>query len=336
MENIKNNLDQKLRLILVVDDDRDIRTFLKIKLSKIGYNIIEAPNGHEAIEKAKKFRPDLITLDLRMPIMDGAKACHYLKEHKDLKYIPIIIVSAIKDLKSKAAAFSLGADDYITKPIDLITLVARIRSILRTKDLQDQVLKSEDKKAISDSLFDYQHLFERIEVEFGKCRKEKKPLSILYLDVDNTKLINTIYGHKTGDIVIKNVREITYDRLNQYGIILNSNTDKIFVILPKMNEDKIRIIAGEMSKEIRNKAFPMDMVDEIDIRAKEVTVSMGLVTWDKVEGVSSEKLLSITETSLKNAKEEGKNRNVQFQFYSKSKDGKHIIDKKVIKESGEK
>ena len=334
MDSNNSNLDQKPRMILVVDDDRDIRSFLKIKLSRLGYNTLEATNGHEAIEKTKKFRPDLITLDLMMPVMDGAKACHYLKEHKDLKHIPIIIVSAIKDLKSKAAAFSLGADDYITKPIDLITLVARIRSIIRTKDLQDLVLKSQDKKAISDSLFDYQHLFERIEVEFGKCRKEKKPLSVLYLDIDNTKMINTIYGPKIGDIVIKNVREITTNRLDQYGIILNSNSDKIFVILPKMNEDKIRILADEMSKEIRLNAFPMDKVEEIDIRAKEATVSMGLVTWDKVEGVSSEKLLSITETSLKNAKEEGKNKNVQFQFYSKSKDGQHIIDKKVIKDSG--
>ena len=331
MSENEQNRGEKQRLILVVDDDRDIRNLIKFKLSRLGFNVIEAPNGFEAIEKAKKFRPDLITLDIKMPVMDGVQACQHLKEHKELKKIPVIIISVIKDLKSKAFAYTLGADDYLTKPIDIITLIARVRSILRLKDLQEKIAKVEDKKAISDSLFDYQHLFERIEIEFENCRKEKKPLSVVYLDIDNTKMINTIYGSPIGDIVIKNVRDIVFNKLSKYGIILNSNTDKIFAILPRMNENKIQVVAKEISQTINQTAFPMDKVTEIDIRVKEVTVSMGIVTWDKVEGVSSEKLLSITESSLKEAKEDGKNKNVLFQFYSKPKSGQHIIDKKVIK-----
>ncbi len=337
MEKEKDEYKSKEAIILVVDDDKDIQNFIKFKLQKIGYNVFTAPNGYEAIEKVKKIRPDLILLDILMPVMDGFKTCEYLKSNDKFKHIPIVFVSALSDIKNKAVAYNYGADDYLTKPIDIITMAARVKSILETQKLRNKIRRQTDKKAITDNLFDYQHLFERLETELEHCRKESKPLSIIYLDIDYMKIINSKYGFKKGDLVIKEVKEIVYGKLSDIAIILYSNIDKLFIILPNIGENKVHVIADDILEKIKKIVLPFDIVINEDMKLTEITASLGIVTWDKIEGVSSEKLLSLVEEALKSAKNEGRGKKVQYQFYSKpTQNGKHAIDKKIVKKSGRK
>ena len=189
-----------------------------------------------------------------------------------------------------------------------------------------------DSKAITDSLFDYQHLFERLEVELDSCRKEKKPFSLIYLDIDYMKMINAENGYKAGDQVIKAVRGIVSEEIGENGTIITSNSDKQLIMLPSMSEGKAQMYAKQILKKIKEYVLPFDLSVGDNVKVTGVSVSVGLVTWDKVEKVQAEKLIELTETALKNAKEEGRGKNVQFQFYSKpTTGGKHIIDKKVIK-----
>ncbi|MFC1732325.1 response regulator, partial [candidate division KSB1 bacterium] len=291
-----------------------------------------ANNGYEAIEKVKKFRPDLILMDIMMPVMDGLKATEKLKSHKEYKNIPIIIISAIGDIKGKAAAYKYGANDYLTKPVDIITMAARVRSILEANRLRTQIEKMKDSKAITDNLFDYQHLFERLEVELESCRKVKKPFSLIYLDIDYLKMINAENGYKAGDYVIKAAREIVANTIEDNGIIISSNSDKQLIMLPFVSEGKVQMYAKQILKKIKEVALPFDFSISENVKITGVSVSIGLVTWDKVEKVRAEKLIEMVETALKNAKEEGRGKNVQFQFYSKpAAGGKHIIDKKIIR-----
>ncbi|MFC1555725.1 response regulator [candidate division KSB1 bacterium] len=328
----KDTEERKHGIILVVDDDRDIQNMFRFKLQKLGYDIVVANNGYEAIEKVKKFRPDLIMMDVMMPVMDGLKATEHLKKHKDYKDIPIIIVSAIGDIKGKAAAYKYGANDYLTKPVDIITMAARVRSILETNRLKIQVERMKDSKAITDNLFDYQHLFERLEVELEHCRKSKKAFSLIYLDIDYLKMINTENGYKAGDHVIKSVREIVAEEIGENGTVINSNSDKQLVMLPVISESKVLMYAKQILKRVKEVVLPFDFSIKDNMSITGISVSIGLVTWDKVEKVQAEKLLEMVETALKNAKEEGRGKNVQFQFFSKpTADGKHIIDKKIIK-----
>jgi len=318
--------------ILVVDDERDIQNFFRFKLQKIGYDVVVAQNGYEAIEKVKKFRPDLILMDIMMPVMDGLKATEHLKKHKDYNSIPIIIVSAIGDIKGKAAAYKYGANDYLTKPVDIITMAARVKSILETERLRNKLEKLADKKAITDNLFDYQHLYERIEIDIEKCRKAKKPLSLLYFDIDYLKMINAENGFAAGDFVIRTVRDIIYKEIEENGTVLTSNSDKFLVILPLVTESKVQVFAKHILKRIEQVVLPFDFSIKENVKITGISVSIGSVTWDKVEKVTSEKLISLAETALKNAKEEGRGKNVQYQFYSKpTPGGTHVIDKKIIK-----
>ncbi|MFC1513683.1 response regulator [candidate division KSB1 bacterium] len=328
----KDNSERTHAIILVVDDERDIQNFFRFKLQKIGYDVVIANNGFEAIEKVKKFRPDLITMDIMMPVMDGLKATEHLKNHKDYKDIPIIIVSAVGDVKGKAAAYSFGANDYLTKPVDIITMAARIRSILETQKLRKQIERLSDSKAITDNLFDYQHLFERIDTDLEKCRKKQHPFSLLYLDIDYMKMTNAENGFKAGDFVIRSVREIIYREIGENGTVLLSNSDKFLVILPNVTENKIQIFAKQIIKHVEEVVLPFDVTIRDDVKVIGISVSMGMVTWDKVEKVMPDKLISLAETALKNAKDEGRGTNVQYQFFSRpGPSGKHIIDKKVIK-----
>ena len=349
MKDLPESIDPKKSTILVVDDEKDIQNFLKFKLQKIGYDVIVAADGHEAIEKVKKIEPDLILLDLLMPKMDGYKTCKYLKEHEKFKHIPVIIVSAVGDIDGKVSAYKYGADDYLTKPIEIITLVVRVKSILETKRLREKLRREADKKAITDNLFDYQHLFERLETELEKCRKELKDIeirddkvqykspsiSLIYLDIDYMKMINTEYGFKAGDFVIREVRDIVYRELEEDGMIFLSNSDKIFVILPNVDEGKSYMLAHQVLKEVDQIVLPFDVLEKKDNKIIGISVSMGLVTWNKIENISSDRLFYYAENALKNAKNEGRGKNIQYQFYSKPlKDGSHVVDKKITILSG--
>ena len=125
--------------ILIVDDNEANRDILATRLKANGYALLQAGDGEEALEVARREKPDLILLDIMMPKIDGVEVCRQLKADKDLPFMPIILVTAKTDTKDVVAGLDAGADEYLTKPIDQAALVARVRSVLRLKALHDQV-----------------------------------------------------------------------------------------------------------------------------------------------------------------------------------------------------
>ncbi len=124
--------------ILVVDDNPVNVKLLSARLTHDYYVIITASNGVEAVEKAKSEQPDLILLDVMMPEMDGFEACRRIKTSLETKHIPIIMVTALSDTKDRISGLEAGADDFLTKPINEIALMARVRSLLRLKMTMDE------------------------------------------------------------------------------------------------------------------------------------------------------------------------------------------------------
>ncbi len=114
--------------ILIVDDEPDILEFLEYNFKKEGYEVFQANNGQEAIEVAKKTLPDIILLDIMMPIIDGVEACRRMRTIPELKSKIIIFLTARGEEYSEVAGFDAGADDYITKPVKIRVLLARIKS----------------------------------------------------------------------------------------------------------------------------------------------------------------------------------------------------------------
>jgi len=126
-------------LILVVDDNLDNREILEARLGSQGYATVSAVDGEEAMRAAREHLPDLILLDVMMPKLDGLEVCRRLKADASLPFMPIILVTAKVGLEDVVQGLEAGADEYLTKPFDHAALVARVRSILRTKALHDEV-----------------------------------------------------------------------------------------------------------------------------------------------------------------------------------------------------
>jgi signal transduction histidine kinase len=127
--------------ILVVDDDpRNVR-LVESMLKPSGYVILQAYDGREALHRVETERPDLILLDVMMPELSGFELCTLLRGRHETRLLPILMVTALNALEDKVRGLELGADDFLTKPINRTELLAKVRSILRVKRLQDQVEK---------------------------------------------------------------------------------------------------------------------------------------------------------------------------------------------------
>ena len=128
------------RKILIVDDNIKIVQLLETYIIKLGYEVIIGKNGKEAIELYLKYAPDLIIMDVIMPELDGLKACEAIKKsHKKKGFIPVIFLTGQDSLNDRIKGHDSGADDYLTKPFNIGELSARIRSMLRIKELTEQL-----------------------------------------------------------------------------------------------------------------------------------------------------------------------------------------------------
>jgi len=136
--------------ILVVDDEDINLEFFEVMLSKLGFEVEKAQTGEQGLAKAKKFFPDLIILDNIMPKMSGWELTRILKGDPKLREIPIIMLSALDDVKDKVEGFELGIDDYITKPFNFSEVLARIRAVLRSRELFAQILIRESRLSLAE------------------------------------------------------------------------------------------------------------------------------------------------------------------------------------------
>ncbi len=125
--------------ILVVDDVADNVEILRMRLSALGYEVVEATDGEQALAAVAETLPDLVLLDIMMPKIDGLEVVRRLKADKSLPFIPVVLVTAKATPKDVVAGLDAGGDDYLTKPIDHGALVARVRAMLRIKALHDEV-----------------------------------------------------------------------------------------------------------------------------------------------------------------------------------------------------
>ena len=125
--------------ILAVDDMPTNLEILRVRLEAQGYEVITAEDGEEALTKARELEPDLVLLDIMMPKLDGIAVLKQLKQDAMLRFVPIILVTAKSDIRDVVSGLDLGGDEYLTKPFEHAALTARVRSLLRVKELHDTV-----------------------------------------------------------------------------------------------------------------------------------------------------------------------------------------------------
>ena len=201
--------------ILVVDDDSDIVELLKYNLSSEGYKVNSASNGIRAVSLAKEFIPDLTILDIMMPNMDGVETCRQIRSIPELANKFIIFLTARSEEYSEIAAFEMGADDYITKPIKPRALISRINALFRR-----EVKKDSGSSKISIGNLEIDRVSYTVKLDNKKIILPKKEFELLFFLAQNPDqvfgrddLLKNIWGSdvyvlaRTVDVHIRKVRE---------------------------------------------------------------------------------------------------------------------------------
>jgi len=163
--------------VLVVDDDRLNLQMMHDMLTPLGYEVLTAENGSTCLDAARSELPDLIFLDVVMPVMDGFEACEMLKADSRTEHIPIVLVTSLDDRESRLKGLSVGASDFISKPVDRAELTIRARNLLRIKEFED-FLQKHNEELVDQVREQTSQLREALE----ELRQSKDELKKSYLD----------------------------------------------------------------------------------------------------------------------------------------------------------
>lgn len=299
-------------LILIVDDHPDNVEVLRVRLNALGYRTITAADGETALRLVAASPPDLILLDVMMPLMDGNEVARRIKADKTLPFIPIIMQTALDTTQSKVTGLDSGADDYITKPINYAELQARMTASLRIKALQDEVAAKNvelEQMAITDVLtgvFNRRHLDRTLDEMFEHSLRLHESLTLAMFDIDHFKSVNDSHGHQAGDVVLTQVARLLkhaardIDRIGRYG------GEEFMVLLPGTALDAGVTFAKRARQEVEEHQF------EYDGGALKCTISVGVVGWPHPRIHTRQQLVKAADDSLYVAKSIGRNRVVRF------------------------
>ncbi|MEA5457430.1 response regulator transcription factor [Arcicella sp. LKC2W] len=213
--------------ILLVDDDPDILELLEYNLSREGFQIKVAENGLKGVQTAQDFLPDMILMDIMMPVMDGIEAGRIIKQDPILKNAYLIFLTARSEEYSEVAAFEIGANDYINKPVKPRALISRIKAVFQRSATEND---TDDKVILEDLTINRQNY--TIAIKEDSWTLPKKEFDLLMFFVSNP---NRVY---TRDEILLNV----WDR----GIHVTERTVDVHIrkIREKIGQDYIRTIKG--------------------------------------------------------------------------------------------
>ena len=197
--------------ILIVEDEANIRELLRLYLEREGYTVLEAENGVEGIKKWKSDKPDMLLLDVMMPVMDGWAVCREIRAESD---VPIIMLTAKGETADRVSGLEMGADDYIVKPLEMPEVIARVRAVFRRMAPDDALEKlSFDNLVIDKQAYD-------LVIKGKRVDAPPKEIELLYFLASSpnrvftrAQLLDAVWGFdyfgdtRTVDVHVKRLRE---------------------------------------------------------------------------------------------------------------------------------
>lgn len=293
--------------VLVVDDDEDGLYILKLLLTKMKYEVHTARDGEEALQKAEALVPDIILLDVMMPKLNGFEVCKRVKASPEGMYIPIILLTAKSELMSKIEGLDCGADEYLTKPYDMSELTARIRSMLRIKGLNDSLRTANrqlEELSVTDELtklYNRRYINRKLDEEFRRATRYKRPLSLLMFDADHFKSVNDTYGHAFGDVVLRDIARIILDTAREVDICGRFGGEEFIAILPDTELDRALIVGDRIRKNVESHEF----ADGHHSTRRTVSVGIAALPEDSIK--DEFELVEWADKALYHAKTHGRN-----------------------------
>ena len=292
---MSDNSDENA-LVLIVDDNPLNIKFLQTLLTHQLYQVYSAQDGLQACRIAKKIVPDIILLDIMMPVMNGFDACKRLKEMPETADIPIIFLTSKADTRDILKGFKLGAIDYITKPFQYKELLARISTHLKLKFARD-ILKQMAMLDGLTQLYNHCYINQRLEQEISEAKRHFHSLSVFMFDLDHLKDINDTYGHSVGNDVFVKLSATLKKNMRKEDIIGRYGGDEFLIVLPNTR----RQAGYKVAEHVRN------MICNLKWRHDEmkVTISGGITAMQNEK--NAKELIAKADALLYQAKRNGRN-----------------------------
>jgi diguanylate cyclase (GGDEF)-like protein len=286
-------------LILIVDDAIDNLELVAAMLEPVGYKIIVASSGLQALKLVQVAKPDLILLDLMMPGMNGLSVCENLKSNSELAEIPIIFLTASQDKENLIQAFEKGAVDYLTKPVYIPELLARVQTHLELKFSREQLKKLASTDPLT-GVWNRRYLFTLAEQELNRANRYNRPFSILIIDIDHFKRINDTYGHSVGDEAIIFLSQTVLNCLRKVDFFGRLGGEEFMAFLPETDTDAAVMVAERIRESIEKTV--------VSAKGKQLsmTVCIGVASY-KFGEETIELIMQRSDEALYQAKRQGRN-----------------------------
>lgn len=302
--------------ILVVDDVLANVHLLTTYLKAVGYHVIPARDGEEALLKVNETNPDLILLDIMMPKLNGLEVCSRIKSNDTTKYIPVILVTALNEIEDKIKGQEAGADDFISKPFNKLELLTRVKSLLRIKSLHDQlnekIAELEIAKerlrqlAITDGLTglsNHRNFKEFFMKELDRAKRHQLNISLVMIDIDFFKHYNDTHGHQAGDVLLKQVSHLFAQNIRKNDLAARYGGEEFALVLIETGKVAASIVAEKIKNFVEEHTFQNEHTQPNG----KVTVSMGVAAYPD-DATDFDELIRCADRRLYAAKEMGRNR----------------------------
>lgn len=302
-ENYRYQAVDDKSVILIADDDMSMRKLFANALRSDGFRILEASNGQSVLALCERSMPDIILLDAIMPELDGFEACKKIRQLHDGSHVPVLMVTSLDDEQSIAQAFSVGATDYITKPVNFSVLRQRVNRLLQTSRIERHVRQLAYHDALT-GLPNRALFSQQLRHKISRSSLNQKNMAVLFLDLNRFKLINDSLGHDAGDLVLKAAAERISRCVRSTDFVARLGGDEFTVIFEDLDSPQV---AADISKKICDSLrAPFVFLHQQMF----ISASIGIAVYPH-DGTDMNSLVKHADTAMFKAKDAGKD----FCFY---------------------
>jgi diguanylate cyclase (GGDEF)-like protein len=287
--------------ILIAEDDAVSRRMLEATLKKWGYDVVVAEDGDKAWEVLQREdAPRLAILDWVMPGLHGPQICRAVRSLGDQRYVYLLLLTAKSEKEDLVKGLEAGADDFLTKPFDAEELRARLRAGIRILDLQETLRVQATHDSLT-GLWNRGATLDLLRRELSRGERQGTPVTVIMADIDHFKQVNDMYGHLTGDMVLREVAHRLSSAVRGYDVTGRFGGEEFLIVFPGCTAQNAILQAERLRARILKE--PVDTPEG----PIPVTLSLGVAASEPVTEVDPDLLLRAADTALYRAKSRGRN-----------------------------
>lgn len=282
-------------ILIVDDDDLAARTYA-LALTAAGMKAEVVTHPEQTIEAVERFAPDLILMDLHMPVAGGLEVAKVIRQTRRHLSLPIVFLSAERDLAKQQEARRIGGDDFIAKPIALETLAESVRIRAKRAVALRQAI---DRDSLT-NLLSHARFLERLDAEIARSRRTTSPISVCMIDLDQFKGVNDAYGHQAGDHVLQTLARTMNAELRKTDIVARYGGEEFAAILLDTPAEDAVLVMDKLRETFGQIVF--------DVNGKRFSVTLSAGVGGAAHGATAHDLIAAADRALYRAKHNGRNR----------------------------